>query len=126
MADLIKLPNNGKVPVKNLNTIEFPDWVALDYLDSHYYFLTFNVGLEGEGILFQGQIDGIEFHLEHKYFICDIDIGYYIFESCPIGDLDKDGDVDGTDILKFINEETEISLADLAYNFGSKDCLNYK
>ena len=26
MADLIKLPNNGKVPVKNLNTIEISEY----------------------------------------------------------------------------------------------------
>ena len=44
--------------------------------------------------------------------------------SVPLckGDLNGDGDVDGSDLVEYISSSTPINLADFAANFGNNDC----
>ena len=44
-----------------------------------------------------------------------------IIDICE-GDFDPDGDVDGADLIAYIADQTTISLADFAGDFGRTDC----
>ena len=41
--------------------------------------------------------------------------------GCP-GDLDHDGDVDGSDLAEYIEDTTVMSLSDFAGDFGKDNC----